>query len=342
MAQLQISDLPSTSPLQSTDKFGIDDASRITWKVTSVDIFNYVAANLSITNFNAIAPTTTKGDLIVNNGSGNVREAVGTDNTVLIADSTQSTGIRWGTVPSPGDNIVVVTTTTTLTGAQLGSTIVVKNTANITINLPLSSSGTNQFFYFVFDCTTSTFVVVQPQPGDSIFGSGAGTYIFGKGEGVTLMTDGSGVWIPSSISLQPVTIQLARAGNQSISGITTILWDTVINKVNTTYNTSTGIFTFLYPGVYTISATLLNSVNGSAYGSNLTISAPNDSPSSSYVQSAIPASTQLTTSITASHSSTAIVGTDIFSIQFSNTVNLGILGSTLVNILTATRISNYG
>ena len=45
--------------------------------------------------FNALAPTTTKGDLIVNNGTANVRQAVGTDAFVLTADSTTASGIKW-------------------------------------------------------------------------------------------------------------------------------------------------------------------------------------------------------------------------------------------------------
>jgi hypothetical protein len=45
--------------------------------------------------FNALAPTTTKGDLIVNNGTANVRQAVGTDAFVLTADSATASGIKW-------------------------------------------------------------------------------------------------------------------------------------------------------------------------------------------------------------------------------------------------------
>lgn len=45
--------------------------------------------------FNALAPTTTKGDLIVNNGTANVRQAVGTDTFVLTADSTTASGVKW-------------------------------------------------------------------------------------------------------------------------------------------------------------------------------------------------------------------------------------------------------
>jgi len=50
--------------------------------------------------FDALAPTTTKGDLIVFNGVDNVREPVGSDNQVLIADSAQETGVKWGNLPA--------------------------------------------------------------------------------------------------------------------------------------------------------------------------------------------------------------------------------------------------
>jgi len=46
------------------------------------------------------SPLTTKGDILTNDGTNNVRKAVGTNNQVLIADSTQSSGVKWGTVTS--------------------------------------------------------------------------------------------------------------------------------------------------------------------------------------------------------------------------------------------------
>jgi hypothetical protein len=48
--------------------------------------------------FDALAPTTTKGDLIAYNGSDNIRVAVGTNGYFLKADSTQASGLIWGEV----------------------------------------------------------------------------------------------------------------------------------------------------------------------------------------------------------------------------------------------------
>ncbi len=52
--------------------------------------------------FDSIAPTTTKGDLIVNDGSDNVRLAIGTDTYILTADSAQPKGLKWAAPSSAG------------------------------------------------------------------------------------------------------------------------------------------------------------------------------------------------------------------------------------------------
>ena len=55
--------------------------------------------------FDALAPTTTKGDLIVDNGTNNVRLAVGVDTYVLTADSTVAAGVKWAAPAGGGSNI---------------------------------------------------------------------------------------------------------------------------------------------------------------------------------------------------------------------------------------------
>jgi hypothetical protein len=73
----------------------------------AIDLATDVTGTLPIANggtgqtsqtaaFDALAPTTTKGDLIVHNGTDNVRVPVGgTNGHVLTVDSAEATGVKW-------------------------------------------------------------------------------------------------------------------------------------------------------------------------------------------------------------------------------------------------------
>lgn len=50
-----------------------------------------------------VTPTTTKGDLIVQNGANAVRLAVGTNDYVLTADSAEATGLKWAAASGSGE-----------------------------------------------------------------------------------------------------------------------------------------------------------------------------------------------------------------------------------------------
>lgn len=66
-----------------------------------------------IAAFDALSPVTTKGDLIVGDGTDNVRLPVGADGLVLQADSTQTTGLKWAAAGSSGATITNDTATST-------------------------------------------------------------------------------------------------------------------------------------------------------------------------------------------------------------------------------------
>jgi len=52
--------------------------------------------------FDALAPGTTKGDVIVHDGSDHIRLAVGSNDQVLTADSAQGSGIKWAAAAAGG------------------------------------------------------------------------------------------------------------------------------------------------------------------------------------------------------------------------------------------------
>lgn len=85
--------------------------------------------------FDALSPLTTKGDILTYSTTP-ARLAVGANNTVLLADSTQTTGLRWGT---PGTVTSVGISSSTLI---IGSSPVTTS-GTITIATPLSIAGNN-------------------------------------------------------------------------------------------------------------------------------------------------------------------------------------------------------
>lgn len=60
-------------------------------------------ASTATAAFDNLAPTTTKGDLIVHNGTDNVRVGVGSNGQTLVADSAEANGLKWSTPAGGGD-----------------------------------------------------------------------------------------------------------------------------------------------------------------------------------------------------------------------------------------------
>jgi hypothetical protein len=93
--------------------------------------------------FDALAPTTTKGDLIVNTGTDNVRLPVGTNGQILVADSSTTEGVKWFTSSGAG----TVTSVGISPPAFLTAGAAVTSAGNISLTLsgtalPITSGGT--------------------------------------------------------------------------------------------------------------------------------------------------------------------------------------------------------
>src|SRR3990167_29494 len=85
---------------------GVVHATSGVYSTASVNLATEVTGTLPIGNggtgqttqtsaFNGLDPLTTKGDLVVHNGTDSIRLPVGTNGQILEADSTQAAGVKW-------------------------------------------------------------------------------------------------------------------------------------------------------------------------------------------------------------------------------------------------------
>lgn len=78
--------------------------------------------------FDALSPTTTKGDIIVDDGTNAIRVAVGADNTILTADSGETSGVRWATAAS--ENSATINAGETISGATTPAPVYIDKADN--------------------------------------------------------------------------------------------------------------------------------------------------------------------------------------------------------------------
>lgn len=92
--------------------------------------------------FDALAPTTTAGDVIVHNGTDNVRLPVGTDGQTIVADSSQTNKLKWTALPQGAKNYLTYNNfeNNATTGFALGN-VSIDSTTKFPTGSPTFGSG---------------------------------------------------------------------------------------------------------------------------------------------------------------------------------------------------------
>lgn len=178
------------------------------------------------TAFDALSPLTTKGDLIVYDGTHNVREMVGSDGQVLTADSTQSTGIKWTTITTGGItsiNSLTATSQTLVTGTSGTDFAIVSSVSTHTFNLPDASATARG----VVNTGSQTFA------GSKVFSSApqfstmtAGSVLFAGSSGLLSQDNTNLFWDNTNkrlgIGANPGAFTLDVTGDSRITGKLTV------------------------------------------------------------------------------------------------------------------------
>jgi hypothetical protein len=136
-----------------------------------------------------IAPLTTKGDLLVNDGTSNVRLPVGTNTHVLTADSSVAAGVKWAAAAGGASPITISNKTGayTVVAGDLG-TIINCTSGTFTVSLTAAATLGSGFNCWVWNTGTGA-ITIDPSGSETI--DGRTTIVLREGEGTQIVCDGT-------------------------------------------------------------------------------------------------------------------------------------------------------
>jgi hypothetical protein len=140
--------------------------------------------------FDNLSPTTTKGDLTVNDGTNNIRVGVGSNNQVLIADSGETSGVRWGATPASA--LTVTSVTDAYTVATSDDVVLCNSTTDFTLTLPAASGNSGVLFRIK---NINTNIVTVDGDGSETIDGATDLSLSDQYESVTVVCDGTEWWV---------------------------------------------------------------------------------------------------------------------------------------------------
>jgi hypothetical protein len=164
--------------------------------------------------FDALAPTTSKGDLIVHNGTTDIRLAVGTDNHVLTADSSVAAGVKWAAAAGGASPITISNKTGayTVVAGDLG-TIINCTSGTFTVSLTAAATLGSGFNCWVWNTGTGA-ITIDPAGSETIDGST--TIILRPFEGTQIVCSGTN-WLTGD---KKAMLFFAQSGQTGVSRAT--------------------------------------------------------------------------------------------------------------------------
>jgi len=174
-----------------------------------------------------IAPLTTKGDLLVNDGTSNVRLPVGTNTHVLTADSTQASGVKWAAAAGGASPITISNKTGayTVVAGDLG-TIINCTSGTFTVSLTAAATLGSGFNCWVWNTGTGV-ITINPDGTETVDGIDPTTeFKLTQGTGIRLLCTGT-AWLTSDVrmsgsaSIGVLGVQLGRNSSGDMAVATT-------------------------------------------------------------------------------------------------------------------------
>jgi hypothetical protein len=178
----------------------------------------------AVAAFDALAPTTTKGDLIVHDGTDNIRVAVGaTNGHVLTVDSAEASGVKWAAAASGGASTPLFaskTDTETLNAAtwtDIAGLSLSFTAASITQKISVRAclnAGNPTTAVIGFRLVNEDGVLLQGAASGSRLQCHA--FVYGTATSITTPVTFEVVFTPGTISLRNYKVQWFRSGSGNI------------------------------------------------------------------------------------------------------------------------------